>query len=219
MKQIIMSSKTLVFLWFCVAMMPMLVSAHERQVFEINGEKYLIVMGSIGEPVVVDDKSGTDLRVYKSDPDDIANSSAAKAEPVVGLEESLKIVMSADGQSREMDLSAAYGQLGAYKTLFFPTKSTQLTYTVVGELNGVKVELPFTCMFGDHVMSHGDDEEQKEEVVSNGVTRIFQAGSFTCPREKAPLGFPVDSATVVETRSKLSGIVDLVRQMVQGLFK
>ena len=197
--------------------LPMVASAHERQAFEINGEQYLFIVGSLGEPVVVDDKTGTDLRVFKADPNDVGNSSAEGAEPVEGLEESLKVIMSADGQSREMDLATVYGQVGAYKTLFFPTKSTQLTYTIVGELNGVDIELPFTCEFGDHVMSAGHDHGQETEILDDNVSRIFQSGSFTCPREKAPLGFPVDSASVADTQGMLSSLVSVVQQLLQKL--
>lgn len=197
-------------------LLPVMVSAHERQAFEIGGEQYLFIVGSLSEPLVVDDKSGTDLRVYKADPDDIGNSSAPGAEPVEGLEESLKVIMSADGQSREMDLSTVYGQVGAYKTLFFPTKSTQLTYTIVGELNGVEIELPFTCQFGDHVMS-GHEGHAGTEELSNNVTRIFQSGSFTCPQEKAPLGFPEQSASVADTQGVLSSLVSMIQQLLQRL--
>ncbi len=198
-------------------LLPLSALAHERQAFEIGGEQYLFVVGSLGEPIVVDDRTGTDLRVYKADPDDVGNTSAPGAEPVTGLEESLKVVMSADGQSRDMELSAAYGQVGVYKTLFYPTKSTQLTYTIVGELNGVEIELPFTCQFGDHVMSHGDDHGQETEVLSDEVSRIFQMGSFTCPREKAPLGFPIDSASVADTQTSIGSIVEMIRQLLQRL--
>lgn len=198
-------------------LLPAMVSAHERQAFEIGGEQYLFIVGSLGEPLVVDDKSGTDLRVYKADPNDVGNSSADGAEPVEGLEDSLKVIMSADGESREMDLSTVYGQVGAYKTLFFPTKSTQLTYTIVGELNGVEIELPFTCQFGDHVMSAGHNHGQETEVVSEDVSRIFQSGSFTCPQEKAPLGFPLESASVAETQGLLTSLVSMLQQLLQRL--
>jgi hypothetical protein len=42
--------------------------AHERQLYTIGGQDYLIVIGSLNEPIIVDDKSGVDLRVLTADP-------------------------------------------------------------------------------------------------------------------------------------------------------
>ncbi|HEU5120861.1 MAG TPA: hypothetical protein VFT71_07715, partial [Candidatus Nitrosocosmicus sp.] len=36
--------------------------AHQRALFNINGQDYLFVIGSLNEPVSVDDKTGVELR-------------------------------------------------------------------------------------------------------------------------------------------------------------
>ena len=38
--------------------------AHQRGLFTIGGKKYLLVVGSMNEPVYVDDKSGVDFFAY-----------------------------------------------------------------------------------------------------------------------------------------------------------
>ena len=50
--------------------------AHQRQLYTIGNQDYLIVIGSLNEPIFVDDKSGVDLRVMTADPNNPMNSSA-----------------------------------------------------------------------------------------------------------------------------------------------
>ena len=42
--------------------------AHQRQLYTIGNQDYLIVIGSLNEPIFVDDKSGVELRVIDSRP-------------------------------------------------------------------------------------------------------------------------------------------------------
>lgn len=194
---------------FCLAatLVPSLASAHERQAFEIGSTTYLFVIGSQGEPVVVDDKTGIDLRIYEADPSDIGNTSAPGVVPVTGLEETLSVAVEAGEEAMPMELSAAYGQPGAYKSLFFPTQAVSLSYRVTGTINEVPVDLLFTCMGGDHSM-HGSMESTEAVAISEGVTRVFQSGSFTCPREKATLGFPASSASLDDLQTAVASKMD-----------
>ena len=48
--------------------------AHQRQLFTIGDKDYLFVVGSIGEPLYVDQKSGVELFAYWPDPSDPVNS-------------------------------------------------------------------------------------------------------------------------------------------------
>ncbi len=207
----------LAFFFLALFLLPQIGSAHERQAFEIGDTTYLMVIGSIGEPIIVDDKSGLDLRVYKANPSDVGNTTAAGVEPVAGLEESLELIVSADGESKTMPISAVYNQPGSYKSLFFPTRVTTLTYTLVGEINGVEVKLPFTCMAGDHVM-HGSEADKEQVAVTEGVMRVFQSGSFTCPAEKDSLGFPDTSVSLYELKngSKPDGGTSMDHNMHEG---
>jgi len=49
-------------LLIAVLLMPV-AFAHEHQIYEINGKIYEFTMGSLNEPVAVDDKTGVDLRI------------------------------------------------------------------------------------------------------------------------------------------------------------
>jgi hypothetical protein len=183
--------KTVFFVLLSLCALPSFASAHERGIFEIGGSFYQFVIGSQGEPVMVDDKSGLDLRVTK-----LVSATATSGTPVAGLEKTLQLEISAEGQKRVQAITAVYGQVGAYNSLFFPTKSTILTYRVFGSIDGSVVNLSFTCHKGEHVMGGSPDTVTKD--MGGGITRHMQAGMFSCPSEKEQLGFPVRSAHMVE---------------------
>ena len=41
--------------------------AHQRQLFTIGNDDYLFVVGSLNEPIFVDDKTGVDMAAYSPD--------------------------------------------------------------------------------------------------------------------------------------------------------
>ena len=53
--------------------------AHQRQLYTIGNQDYLIAIGSLNEPIFVDDKSGVDLRLMTADLNNPMNSSAEGA--------------------------------------------------------------------------------------------------------------------------------------------
>lgn len=161
--------------------LPALASAHEVQVFEIKGKQYQIVIGSLNEPLVVDDKSGVDLRV----------STMPGNKPVEGLQDTLKVELIAGDKKKEMELDTVYNTPGAYKAPFYPTVATTLSYRVFGEIAGTPFNQTFTC----NMAGHGSAAEDKNRVeVSDGVARVSKTGGFTCPEPKADMGFPEASA-------------------------
>lgn len=191
-----------IFSLLCVlALVPAYASAHERQVFTINGKDYLFVVGSLGEPVVVDDKTAVSLRIMEADPKDIGNSSSPNVKPVEGLEKALKVELQGDGVKKTLDLSAAYKDPGHYNALFFPTKATTLSYRVFGTINSAPVDLTFTCMPGAHVMGGTPNTEVVK--LSEQVSRKFQAGMFGCPQEKTELGFPIASPSAHDAEEEV----------------
>lgn len=162
-------------------MVPVTASAHEVQVFEIKGMQYQIVIGSLNEPLVVDDKSGVDLRV----------STMPGNKPVEGLQDTLQVELIAGDKKKVMDLDTVYNTPGSYKAPFYPTVATTLSYRVFGEIAGTPFNQTFTC----NMAGHGSAPEDKTRVeVSNGVTRVSKTGGYTCPEPKADLGFPEASS-------------------------
>lgn len=190
-----MQKNILFFLVFLVAILvPSSAVAHERQVFNIGGVEYLFTVGSLGEPIVVDDKTGVDLRVKQADRTDPGNGNAPGAKPATGLEQTLKVELIAGDKKKVEDLSPAFNDPGAYKTTFFPTVQTTLTYRFFGEINKTPVDISFSCLPEGEARA---PEDTASMAISDGVTRTLKVGSFGCPLAKESLGFPEDSASLL----------------------
>jgi hypothetical protein len=179
--------------------LPLTASAHGHTEFEINGVKYGFVVGSLNEPVTVDDKTGLDMRITKAGPvthdDHAAGDDHDEGAPVIGLEETLQVEMIAGEAKKITDISPAYGVPGAYRNAFYPTVATTLSYRVFGTIEGTPFNYTFTC----NPAGHAQEEDDTSRVqVSDKVVRTLKSGGFGCPSEKADLGFPEKSASVVE---------------------
>lgn len=103
-------------------------SAHEHR----DVGDYTFTVGFLEEPVFSGQKSGLDLRVERGE------------EPVSGLEESLQAEVTFDGQSRDLEILPAFGEPGAYRSVFFPTAAGPYTFRVFGEVEGTAVDESFT---------------------------------------------------------------------------
>ena len=68
--------------------------AHENRLYNIGGKDYWIAVGSVNEPVYVDDKSGAEAFISLADKSDPLNSDANGTTNVEGLEKSLKFEVS-----------------------------------------------------------------------------------------------------------------------------
>lgn len=174
--------------------LPLLTSAHEHQSFEINGVEYEFTVGSLNEPISVDDKTGVDLRISKSGSAH-AHEDDHDGMPVAGLEETLKVEMIAGDKKKVTDLSPVFNTPGAYKNAFYATVATTISYRIFGDLEGTPIDLTFTC----NPVGHASAEEDTSRVqMGDNVFRTHKSGSFGCPSDKATLGFPEESASVVD---------------------
>jgi hypothetical protein len=161
--------------------------AHQRQLYTIGNQDYLIVIGSLNEPIFVDDKSGVDLRVMTADPNNPMNSSAEGAAPVEGLDETLQVEIAAGNNTKVMQLEPAFGEPGAYEAPFYPTVATTYTYRLFGTINNTPVDLAFTCTPTGEA---GAAPDNSTEQVSEGVVRKGIEGGFGCPAPLTDAGFP-----------------------------
>jgi hypothetical protein len=162
-----------------------IVSAHERRLYTIGDQDYLFVVGSINEPVFVDDRSGVVASVYSPDSTDPMNSQANGTMPAEGL--TLKVDVSAGGKNMTLDLEPAFGEAGNYEAVFYPIIPTTYNYTEYGDINGIAFRDTFTCS------PAGESEPAQDNstvVVSDGVTRIGQSGGFGCIESRADVSFP-----------------------------
>jgi hypothetical protein len=161
--------------------------AHERQLYTIGGQDYLIVIGSLNEPIFVDDKSGVDLRVLTADPNNPMNSTAEGAVPVEGLEETVQVELGAGNVTKVLQLEPAFGEPGAYEAPFYPTVATTLTYRLFGTINNTPVDLTLTCTPTGEAGATPDNSTVQ---VSEGVVRKGIEGGYGCPAPVTDAGFP-----------------------------
>jgi hypothetical protein len=192
---------TFLFALALVLISPLVASAHERQVFDISGTKYLFTVGSLNEPVVIDDKTGVDLRIQLADPANLSDGKSPRATPVTGLEKTLKVEVGAGDKKQTFNLSPAYGDAGAYRAVFFPTVATTYFYRVFGTINNTVVDLMFACATNS---SHdaSTTTAQATTKISDSVTRVFQAGTFGCPLLKSDLQFPEKASSLLDLSKK-----------------
>ena len=177
-----------------------IVSAHETRLYTIGDQDYLFVVGSINEPVYVDDRSGVTASVSFSDPTDPMNSQANGTIPVEGL--TLKADVSAGGNNMTLDLEPAFGEEGAYEAVFYPTIATTYSYAVYGDINGTAFRDTFTCS------PAGESEPAQDNstvTISDGVTRIGQAGGFGCIESRADISFPEQYISNYELQQMING--------------
>jgi hypothetical protein len=168
--------------------------AHERQAFKIGDKNYLFTVGSLNEPVYVDDKTGVELSISLADPQNPTNFESDKITPVEKLNETLKVEISAGSKKQILDLSPIYGKVGSYKAPFYPTVSTTFNYRFFGTIENTPVDITFTCNLSSNTTSESADQKQK---LSDQVTRLSKTGSFGCPKSKAEITFPEKTQDLV----------------------
>src|SRR5687768_10615054 len=184
--------------------------AHERQLYTIGGQDYLIVIGSLNEPIFVDDKSGVDLRVLTADPNDPMNSTAEGAVPVEGLEETVQVELGAGNVTKVLQLEPAFGEPGAYEAPFYPTVATTLTYRLFGTINNTPVDLTFTCTPTGEAGATADNSTVQ---VSEGVVRKGIEGGYGCPAPVTDAGFPEPLMSNYEITTMLEQLRDEIESM------
>jgi hypothetical protein len=152
--------------------------AHETRMFDINGVEYELVVGSLNEPVVVDDKTGVSVEIVR---DGVF---------LVGAQENIQVEMISGDKKKVVSLSPVYGYEGQYKSNFIATVPTTLSYRVFGTLEGVPVDLLFTCNPAGHPQS---EEDTSRVEISDKVFQTLKRGSFGCPQPKEAFGFPEEA--------------------------
>jgi hypothetical protein len=174
--------------------------AHQRQLFTIGDTDYLFVVGSLNEPIFVDDKTGVDFAAYSPDPNDPVNSKANGTKPITGLENMLKVELAAGDKKKVLNFEPAYQNPGHYEASFFPTIETTYNYTLFGNINGTEFRATWTCSPAESEPISDNSTKQ----ISDGVIRKAMLGSFGCPQPRADLGFPEPYLANNEISKKLT---------------
>ncbi|MDR4490471.1 MAG: hypothetical protein R2685_06160 [Candidatus Nitrosocosmicus sp.] len=177
--------------------------AHQKALYNIGGKDYLFVIGSLNEPAQVDDKTGVDFRAMYPDPSNPTDSRANGTQPVTGLENSLKVEISAGNKNMTSDLEPAFGELGSYESEpFYPTIPTTYNYRIFGDINGTNFDVTFSCSTGGEAGSVSDNSTVQ---ISQGVERKAIAGGFGCPEDR--IGFPEPYISQYELAQELNKTV------------
>lgn len=193
-----------------LALAPALAFAHEHQTVRIGDKVYEFTIGSINEPVAVDDKSGVELTVKEiplvnaADSHEHVMADGDPAEtgiPVAGLDETLKVEIAAGNEKKTLSLVPNWSEPGGYRAVFYPTVQTTFTYRLMGTINNTNVDLSFICNPAGHPAT---EDWSGEEQLADGVVRLGKSGAFGCPIAKADLGFPEPSATLADLNAKQS---------------
>ena len=174
--------------------------AHQRQLFTIGNDDYLFVVGSLNEPIFIDDKTGVDMAAYRPDPDDPVDSKANGTKPIVGLENMLKVELAAGDKKKVLNFEPAYQKPGHYEASFFPTIETTYNYTLFGNINGTEFRATWTCSPAESEPMSDNSTKQ----ISDGVVRKAILGSFGCPQPRTDLGFPEPYLANNEISKKLT---------------
>jgi hypothetical protein len=167
-------------------LLPSGAQGHQRQLLRVGQADYLLVIGSLNEPVYTGDKTGVDLTVLVPDPTDPMDSRAQQVKPVEGLEKTLRVEVKAGPHARVFELYPRFREPGKYDAVFYPTVATTYTYRVFGTLNGTPFDVTFACNPAGHVAA----EDRSVVRVSEFVMRKGLRGSFGCPRSRSEAEFP-----------------------------
>jgi hypothetical protein len=186
------------------------VSAHEHDVYRIGSSYYVVTVGSLNEPFVVDDLSGVDLRVeHLPGPPGAGAKGTPKGAPVTGLEQTLKVELSAGDKKETLAIDPADAAPGSYSAKFIPTVPTTYGYRLFGTIAGNSVDLTFSCAPGEVSEDAQDNSTVK---VSDTVTRIEKIGGFECPTARGPSGFPEPAHSSYELNQETQNVAAALQQ-------
>jgi hypothetical protein len=175
-----------------------LATAHERDTYKIGNKFYVLTVGSLNEPFVVDNLSGVDLSI--SQVEGAAGKRAGgtgKGTPVTGLEQTLKVELAAGNKRETLPLDPSDSSPGSYSATFIPTVQTTYSYRIFGTINGNPVDLTFACVPGE-VSETAEDSSPVR--VSDTITRLDKIGAFACPAARDAAGFPEPAVSSYELR-------------------
>ncbi|MGA6923793.1 MAG: hypothetical protein WBY22_12785 [Nitrososphaeraceae archaeon] len=183
--------------------------AHQRQLFTIGDKDYLFVVGSLGEPLYIDQKSGVDFSAFWPDPSDPVDSRANGSKPIEGLENMLKVEVVAGDKNKTFDFEPAFMNPGHYEAPFFPTVETTYNYTLFGVINGTNFRATWTCSpaGGEGTLISNNSTVE----ISPNVTRKSMMGSFGCPQPLSEAGFPEPMMSNQEIVKKLAEIGNVTK--------
>jgi hypothetical protein len=160
-------------------------SAHEHR--EVGD--YGLTVGFLNEPALVDEPNGLSLRV----------ETHADEAPVEGLEGTLQAEVRYGGETKQLELRAAFGDPGHYVSDFIPTGVGAYTFHISGAIEGMTIDEEFTS--GPETFS---EVESKEDI---SFPSAASAGAADDAAEDAQ--DTADSARTLAIASLVIGVLGL----------
>jgi hypothetical protein len=160
--------------------------AHESRLYNIGNKDYWITVGSIGEPVYVDDKSGAEAFIRTADPSNPLDRNANGTKMIEGLERDLKFEVSAGDKKKIFEIEPAFDDPGHYEAFFYPTIETTYNYRLFGTINNVTVNFDFQCQTTE---GEGNQDNSTKQI-SEDIDQKAQRGGFGCITSRADVSFP-----------------------------
>jgi hypothetical protein len=171
--------------------------AHERR----DVGKLQFVVGWIGEPALVGEPNGIDLRI----------SDKATGAPVEGAEKTVKITVAfGGGQPKEFPIKARFGQKGAYTADIIPTRTGSYIFTFTGTVGDQQVNEKFESGPGRFDDVNALDKLQFPEAVppTSDLSRQLQAAEARA-QTATTFGYVGAGLGIVGT---ILGVLALVRR-------
>jgi hypothetical protein len=159
---------------------------HESRLYTIGDQDYWITVGSMNEPVYVDDKSGAETFIRMADPANPLDRNADGTKMIDGLEKTLKFEISAGDKKKILEIEPAFNDTGHYEAVFYPTIETTYNYRLFGTINNVSLSLDFQCTTAE---GEGNQDNSTKQI-SEGVTQKAQRGAFGCITARTDASFP-----------------------------
>jgi hypothetical protein len=117
-------------------------SAHERRAI---GDKYMMVVGFLGEPAFVDEPNGLDLRIFTGPAGaNLQELPADERVGIEGLEETLEAEVTFGEQTMKLEIEPRFRDPGAYDGNFFPTAVGDYTFHIFGMVEDTPIDETFT---------------------------------------------------------------------------
>jgi len=164
------------------------VLAHEHR--EVGN--YELVVGFLNEPAYAGLLNGLDLRVTRkaaATPQAGSDEEATGGEPVVGLDQTLRVEVIKGGAAMPLTLEPRFRQPGAYAAYFFPTEPGAYTFHITGSIEGQAIDERFT----------------------SGPT------TFSEIEEPGALQFPTRLPSAAEMQARLAALEQQVAELKQRL--
>jgi hypothetical protein len=160
--------------------------AHQISLYTIKDKNHLFEVEWANEPVAVDDKTNVQFTALFPNATDPTNPEADGTQPITGLENSLKVEISAGDKNMTSDLEPAFGELGSYESkTFYPTVATTYSYRIFGDIDGTSFDQTFAC---NPILGEDSPPDNSTVQISKDVVRKALIGGLECPEDRT--GFP-----------------------------